>query len=334
MKPEVVITNWVHSEVREVLNRNFQVVGNPSFGQRLSQQEILKRSKSAFALMAFMSDRVDVSFLSACPNLKIIAGALKGYDNFDVQACTEHGVWMSIVPDLLTQPTAELIIGLIIGIGRHLLPGDQFMRSGSFVGWEPRFYGTGLAGRTVGIIGMGAVGQAVAERLQGFACSILYYDPADLPTSAEQKLKATKMPLDGLLAESDYLLPLVPLTPETNHLLNAERIARMKPGSYLINACRGSVVEESAVSKALQSGHLNGYAADVFEMEDWLRRDRPAGISTDLLQQSKTLFTPHLGSAVDEIRRRIALEAAQNILDLVQGKTPRGAVNKPVKLIR
>jgi phosphonate dehydrogenase len=167
MKPKVVLTSWVHPEVINRLAEHCDVVPNTT-RERLSREEILSRAKDADAIMTFMTDSVDDAFLAACPRLRVVACALKGYDNYDVDACTLRGVWLTNVPDLLTIPTAELTIGLLIGLTRKILQGDRLVRSGSFDGWRPVLYGAGLTGRTLGIIGMGAVGQAIAARLQGY----------------------------------------------------------------------------------------------------------------------------------------------------------------------
>ncbi len=293
----------------------------------------MRMIKYADALMAFMPDVVDEEFLSACPRLKVVAAALKGYDNFDVRAMTERGIWFTIVPDLLTEPTAELAVALLLGLTRRLLEGDDFVRSGAFRGWRPELYGTGLHDRPVGIIGMGAVGRAIARRLSGFGIEIHYYDSRPLEKSDELDQRVTYLPLNQLLRVSDFVILCVPLAADSFHLLNERAIAAMKPGSYLVNVGRGSVVDEQAVAKALDSGQLAGYAADVFEMEDAQRVNRPDCIPTALLKnRSKTLFTPHLGSAVADVRRRIELRAALNILQALRGATPRDAINRPQRM--
>jgi len=327
MKPKVVITNWVHPEVIELLKPSCEVIANPS-KEALSREEILQRAKDAEALMVFMPDTIDEAFLRECPKLKIIAAALKGYDNFDVAACTHRGIWFTIVPSLLSAPTAEITIGLLIGLGRQMLEGDRFIRTGKFTGWRPQFYSLGLANRTLGIVGMGALGKAIAGRLAGFEMQLLYSDPVALPPEQEATGNISRVPFETLIESSDFVVLVVPLQPATLHLINANTLAKMKPGSFLINPCRGSVVDEQAVCKALESGHLAGYAADVFEMEDWYRSDRPHNIPQPLLENTKqNFFTPHIGSAVDELRHNIALEAAQNILQALQGQKPQGAVN-------
>lgn len=327
MKAKVVLTHWVHPEVSAMLSQACHVIPNDT-RESLPSAELLARAKDAHAVMTFMPDSVDSAFLDACPALRIVAAALKGYDNYDVAACTQRGIWFTNVPDLLTVPTAELAIGLTIGLARHILAGDTLIRSQKFQGWRPQLYGMGLAGQTLGIIGMGAVGQAIAQRLLGFDMHVLYTDIRPLETEREHQLQVQRTSLSELLSNSDFVLPMVPMLPETCHLINADALAEMKPGSLLVNVCRGSVVDEQSVVAALAIGQLGGYAADVFEMEEWARTDRPRHIPDALLSNpAQTLFTPHLGSAVDAIRRAIAMEAAQNILQALRDEVPQGAIN-------
>jgi phosphonate dehydrogenase len=275
-------------------------------------------------LLAFMPDRVDAPFLKACPRLKVVACALKGFDNFDVEACTDAGVWVTIAPDLLTNPTAELAVGLAIALARRLREGDALMRAGTFNGWRPVCYGKGLDQSVVGIVGMGAVGRAIAARLAGFGCRILGVDPGrDVPDGV------TAADLDVALTASDYLILAVPLTASTFHLIGREALKRLKPGALMINIGRGSVVDEAAVADALDAGALSGYAADVFEMEDWALDSRPRAIDARLLAHPATVFTPHLGSAVDRVRLEIAMQAADDIAAVLTGRRPRYAINEP-----
>jgi phosphonate dehydrogenase len=330
MKPKIVLTHRVHPQVIERLAAHAEVIPNTT-SETLACEEILRRAKDAEAIMTFMPDRVDEAFLRACPQLRVVGCALKGYDNYDVEACTRHGVWITNVPDLLTVPTAELTIGLLIGLTRNVLAGDRFVRSGEFNGWRPALYGSGLTGRTLGIIGMGAVGQAIAVRLQGYEMNLLYADPRPLTPELEAQWRLTRVNLDALLRQSDFVVPMVPYRPDTLHLIDAQALASMKDGATLINACRGSVVDEAAVADALASGKLAGYAADVFEMEEWARAERPRAIAPRLLADTaRTLFTPHIGSAVDSVRLAIEMEAAANILQVLAGDVPRGAINRPL----
>lgn len=328
MKPTVVITHRVHEEVLEMLAPHCELVTNQT-SRTLDEGEVLERVSRAEAMMAFMPDRVGEDFLAMCPQLKVIGAALKGFDNFDVDACSRRGVWLTFVPDLLTVPTAELTIGLTIGLMRNVREADQFVRSGDFQGWQPRFYGTGIEGSTVGIIGMGAIGRAVASRLQGWGARAVYSEPAPLISSEELALDIYWQPMSKLLAESDVVILALALNEQTLHTIDSAALESMKPGAFLINPCRGSVVSEQAVLAALQSGHLAGYAADVFEMEDWARDDRPKNIDPALRDHPRTLFTAHIGSAVRDVRKAIEMRAAQNILMALAGEVPTDAANAP-----
>lgn len=327
-KPRVVVTHWVHPEVLDYLHPTCEVMANQT-PETLPREEVICRAQDADALMVFMPDRIDAAFLDACPRLKIIAGALRGCDNFDVAACSQRGVWFTIVPNLLAAPTAELTVGLLIALAHRLLEGDDLIRSGCFRGWRPQLYSVGLQHRQLGIVGMGQLGRALAQRLIGFDMELLYTDPVPLSPKQETALGLTRVPLELLLQQSDFVVLMVPLQPDTFHLINRDTLAQVKSGSFLINPCRGSVVDEQAVAAAIATGQLAGYAADVFEMEDWARPDRPLGIPESLLSDRKrTFFTPHLGSAVDPVRRDIALAAATSILKALRGDIPPGALNQ------
>jgi phosphonate dehydrogenase len=323
----IVVTHWIHPEVIDLLQPHGQLVLNQSRGT-LPTEELMHRLKQAHAMMAFMPDKVDDAFLQQCPNLKVVGAALKGYDNFDVEACTRHNVWFTIVPDLLTNPTAELAIGLMLSLARNIGPGDRWLRSGNFQGWRPILYGSGLDGATVGLLGMGRVGRAITRRLSGFGARLLYYDPHAVTADDDNTLDVSAAFMEEVLSHSDFIICATPLNNQTKHLINSRTIAQMKRGSYLINIGRGSTVDEQAVAEALDIGHLAGYAADVFEMEDWAFEDRPRFIHPSLLaHRDKTVFTPHLGSAVDSVRKAIAMEAGRNIIQALKGETPQGAVN-------
>lgn len=325
--PRVVVSCRVFPETLELLSGRCEVVANQS-ENALTPAELATRCADADALMAFMPDRVDAALLDSSPRLQIIGCALKGFDNFDVEACTARNVWVSIVPDLLTEPTAELAIGLMIGLGRNMLAGDRAVRGG-FNGWRPVLYGGGLSGATVGILGMGAVGQAIALRLLGFGVTILYSDPAELSDGAAAALGVTRHAFAEIGSLCDFVVVAAPLTATSRHMVDADFLAGLKAGAYLINPARGSVVDEAAVADALAAGTLAGYAADVFEMEDWALADRPRRIPDALLSNTaQTFFTPHIGSAVTEVRKAIERDAARNILSALAGEVPPGAINR------
>ena len=324
----IVVTQRIHQEIAVLLSGHGSVAANDSTVP-WPREELLEHARKARALMVFMPDFLDEAFLRACPELVVVAGALKGADNFDIQACTRFGIGFTVVPDLLSEPTADLALTLLLGLVRNVAEGDRLIRTGRYQGWRPILYGTGLRRGTVGLIGFGAVGRALAQMLQGFRCRLLVCDPAVQPETAAQ-YNGRCVDLDELLASSDFVLPLLPLTGDTFHLIDAAALARMKQGSYLVNVSRGSVVDEEAIAAALETGRLSGYAADTFEMEDWARSGRPEEISPRLLGlTSRTLFTPHLGSAVASARLEIERAAANNIIQALRGERPAGAINSP-----
>ncbi|HVX09604.1 MAG TPA: NAD(P)-dependent oxidoreductase [Pirellulales bacterium] len=331
VRNKAFLTHRVHASVLERLRADGDVDCNDS-DRILRPDEVRSRAGEATAIMVFMTDCIDRDFLQACPRLRIVAGALKGFDNIDVAACTERGVWVTCVADLLTVPTAELAIGLLLSLSRNIVAGDRLMRHEHYAGWRPILYGAPLGGRCLGIYGMGAVGQAIAARMIGFGMRTIYHDPRALPADREASLDVRYVTFGELLTESDYVIVAAPFTADNLHAFDDEALSRMRRGSFLINIGRGSVVDEQAVARALQSGRLAGFAADVYEMEDQSRLTRPSQIEPALIAADHTIFTPHLGSAVAAVREQIELEAAQNILAAWRGQTPPGAVNRPLPM--
>jgi len=327
-RPKVIVSSPVEPASLAGLAPYAEIVINEAL-EPWSRAELIDRAADAFAWVAFMSDAVDGDLLRACPSLRIIAGALKGYDNFDVDACSRHGVWLTVVPDLLTAPTADLTLGLLLALSRNLLEGDRSVRRGTYRGWRPLLYGSGLEGASVGFLGMGALGQAVARRLAGFGCRLTYFDEKPLPEEAERSLRLTAADLVQIASESDVVILALPLTSHTVRIVDRPFLASLKPGCLLINPARGSLVDEEAVADAIDGGRLAGYAADVFALEDiGAGKSTHCGIPARLLSDTKrTVLTPHLGSAVRDVRRRIVAEAAANIVDCIEGRRPRGAVN-------
>jgi phosphonate dehydrogenase len=328
--PLVVVTHWVHPEVVDRL-RGFSRPVAPSWDEGVWDREMVGRHREARGLMVCMADRVDEELLARFPRLLVVAGVLKGSDNIDVAACARRGVWVTVLDDLLTAPTAELVVGLMVAVMRRVREGDELVRSGGFRGWRPYLYGRGLAGAAVGLVGKGRLGQAVAQRVQAFDARVVYCDPRTDARAVTPVTPGTPAPervaLDELLAVSDVVVPLVPLTPDTHHLLDGEALAALRPGTFVVNAGRGSVVDEDAVAAALEDGRLGGYAADVFAFEDWSAPSRPRHIPPRLLAHPATVFTPHLGSAVDDVRRGMGLAAAEQVRQALAGRRPDGAVN-------
>ncbi|MDP3605877.1 MAG: NAD(P)-dependent oxidoreductase [Polaromonas sp.] len=325
-RPKILVTQRIHEDVQRRLSAHGELDMNTS-AEPWPASEVIRRAAQATAIMGFMTDQVDHDLLRAAPELEIVACALKGFDNFDVQACTLAGVWLSIVPDLLTEPTAELAVGLAITLARHVRQGDNYVRSGDFAGWRTHFYGTGLHGSVAAVVGLGQVGRAIVQRLSGFGCArILGVDPEAAPAGVEM------VALETAARQADFLFVAAPLTATTRHLVGDPQFEQARAGQLVINIGRGSVVDEAAVLRALKAGRLGGYAADVFACEDWQLDDRPRHISPELLAQENTVFTPHIGSAVHRVRIAIEQSAADNIIAVLQGGTPPDAINMPQKI--
>lgn len=330
--PIVVLTNETFPETRRLFDGLAHLIAN-DHSEPWDEGNLREKCRDASGVMAFMTDRIDAEFLDACPRLQVIGAALKGFDNIDVAAATSRGVWVTICEDLLTIPTAELAIGLMLTLGRHILKGDREIRENGFRGWRPILYGTGLHGSDIGIVGFGKVGQAIAERLAGFGCRIAAFDSSETPFPERFDGVVRRSHLKPLLAQSDFVVLALPLTTDTMHVIDASAIGAMKHGALLVNPARGSLVDEEAVANALAAGSLAGYAADVFECEDWARHDRPRSIDQRLRETAAcTVLTPHIGSAVMSFRRQIELSAAASIVDVLKGERPAAAVNNPARL--
>jgi phosphonate dehydrogenase len=302
----IVATARIFPETRALLERAGTVL-HPVGDEPWDKDRLRTALAGAEAMMAFMTDRVDAALLDAAPHLRVLACALKGADNIDIEACRARGIAVSIVPDLLTVPTAELAVGLAIGLARNIRAGDAAVRR-EFRGWRPTLYGLGLDGATVAILGLGRLGKAIAARLLPFGCRLRGVDPENDAVGVD------RMALEPALMGADLVIVALPLTAGTLGLVGRDALACLPRGALMVNIGRGSTVDEEAVVEALRTGRLGGYAADVFAMEDWALPDRPRSIPRQLLDDPRTLFTPHLGSATTTARRAIETEAASNIL--------------------
>lgn len=322
--PKVVVTNWVDEDALQPLHRLGATVAANRGREPWPNSELCARLADADVMVAFMPDRVDADLLQAAPRLNLIACALKGHDNVDLAACRARNVAVTIVEDLLTAPGAELAIGSMIALGRHVLEADAFVRSGRHQGWRPQFYGIGLAGSTVGFLGFGAIGRATAQRLHAFECArLLAYDLQQPPPEAGVSAATDEQ----VLSESDFIVLAMSLNDGSRQFVNRGRLSLVKPEALLINPARGSLVDETAVADAIEAGRLGGYAADVFAFEDWALLDRPRAIEQRLLAlRDRTLLTPHLGSAVDIVRRRIAEAAIGSVVAFLNGKPLQGRI--------
>lgn len=269
----------------------------------------------AEALLCLLTDRIDAALLEAAPRLRIVANAVVGYEHVDRQACRARGITVTNTPDVLTDATADLAFALILSAVRGLPAAERSLRAGDFHGWGFWDYlGGDLRGRTLGIYGMGRIGQAVARRAAPFGMHVIYHSRTRLPADDEAALGAEWTDFDGLIARSDVLSLHAPLTPETRHAIGADALRRMRPGAYLVNTARGALVDESALVDALRGGHLAGAGLDVYERE-------PA-LHPGLLELPNVTLLPHVGSATRETRTRMAVVAARNVHAVLTGGAP------------
>ena len=274
----------------------------------------------ADGLICLLSDRIDAALLERAPRLRVVANHAVGFDNVDVAAATRRGVVVCNTPDVLTEATADLTFALLLAAARRLPEGEAMVREGHWVGWSPTMLlGADLSGKTLGLIGFGRIGQAVARRARGFDLRVVYAARSRVAEARERELGATRRELDQLLEESDFVSLHCPLTAETRGLLGAARIARMKPTAFLINTARGACVDEDALAAALERGHLAGAALDVFSAEP----DVPAS----LRRAPRTLLLPHLGSATLGARARMAELCARGVAAVLAGERPPNVVN-------
>lgn len=326
MRQKVFISHYMPDKGLRMIRQHFEV--DYSSGTALSKTEFIARAKDADALVIFMTDFIDAEIIDNCPKLKVISSFGKGYDNIDVPACTKRGILVTNNPDDLTASTADMAIALLLALCRNVVCSDAHIRVGEFNGWHPfHFLGSDFHGKTLGLVGFGALGQAIARRARGFDVNMYYYD-IQRKTEAEQVLGVQYAPLPQLLAKSNFVIVAVNLYPETRHLLGSKEIASLHPGSYLINIGRGSTVDEDAVAEALLSDHISGYAADVFGFEDRMISQRPDYINERLLRcVGKTVFTPHIGTGTIDARQRLSVSTANQLICALKGEKPTGAIN-------
>lgn len=281
-----------------------------------------RRAAEADGLLCLLSDRIDAALLEAAPRLRVISQMAVGYDNIDVAACTARGLPVGHTPGVLTETTADFAFALLMAAARRIPEAERYARAGRWKTWGPTLLlGRDIYGATLGIIGMGRIGQAVARRARGFAMRILYTDRAEVPEAAA--LGAEYRPLDALLAESDFVSLHVPLTPETFHLIDAWALSLMRPTAILINTARGSIVDHTALYQALTSGQIAAAALDVTDPE-------PLPPDSPLLALDNCLIAPHIASASIATRGRMAIMAAENLLAGLRGERLPHPVNPEV----
>ena len=316
---DVFITGRIPDQVIERIKRQHSVTSNLT-DKPLSRDELLDQIGGYQGLLCTITDRVDSELLDRADTLKMIANYGVGYDNIDVVQATRRSIPVSNTPGVLTDATADLAMALILGTGRRLVAGDIKVRRGDFKFWAPmHFLGTEISGKTLGLIGFGRIGRAVAKRAAGFNMPIIYHTRQPLASADEKEFNVAYRPLKRLLQEADYLSLHVPLTDETRHLIDAAALRKMKPSAILINTSRGAVVDEKALVAALKKGIIQAAGLDVYEKEPEL--------TPGLIDLENVTLLPHVGSATIETRTRMADMAVDNLLAGLAGRKPPNCLN-------
>src|SRR5215467_3998946 len=317
-KPKVLATHRLFEPARKILQEHCEVEywEKP---ERPPREEVLRCVKNKEALVCLLTEKVNDELLQAAPKLKIAANVAVGFDNIDVAACTKRGVVATNTPGVLDETTADFAWTLLMAVGRRLLEGDALARSGNWKGWDfDQLVGTDVWGKTLGIVGFGRIGRAMARRAGGFQMKVIYTDAVRATPNVENELGAEFREMNALLAEADFISVHTPLLPETRGLFNAEKFGRMKRTAYLINTARGPVVSENDLVAALESGKIAGAALDVFEKEPSIHLG---------LRRGNVVLAPHIASASLETRTKMACMAAENVVALLQGRRPVNILN-------
>jgi glyoxylate reductase len=320
-KPKVLATHRLFEPARKILQEHCEVEYWEKT-ERPPREEVLRRVKDKEALVCLLTEKVNEELLQAAEKLKIAANVAVGFDNIDVAACTKRGVVATNTPGVLDETTADFAWTLLMAVARRLLEGDVLARSGNWKGWDlDQLVGTDVWGKTLGIVGFGRIGRAMARRASGFQMKVIYTDAVRAAASVEKELRAEYRDMNALLAEADFISVHTPLLPETRGLFNAEKFGQMKRTAFLINTSRGPVVDEASLAAALESGKIAGAALDVFEKEPTIHPG---------LRRANVVLAPHIASASLETRTKMACMAAENVVALLQGRRPANILNPEV----
>ncbi len=323
-KPRILVTRQVFPEIIDLLSQHFEVETNPD-DEMWSQEELARRLADKDGAFTTGSHRVDAALLAACPRLKIVANMAVGYNNFDVDAMTAAGVQGTNTPDVLTETTADFGFALVMATARRMAEAEHYLRAGLWKSWRyDMFAGAEVHGSTLGILGMGRIGQGIARRgAHGFGMRVIYHNRSRLAPALEQECRARYVSKDELLAQADHLVLVLPYTAESHHAIGAAELARMKPTATLVNIARGGIVDDAALAQALKERRIAAAGLDVFEGEPTVH---PA-----LLEVPNVVLTPHIASATVPTRLAMARLAADNLIAFFDGRGALTPVNSPAK---
>jgi len=321
-RPSILSTHPLFPEARTMLDAQCDVEywARP---ERPSRAEFLKQVAPKDGLVCLLTEKIDSEMLAVAPKLKISANVAVGYDNVSVPDCTARRVVVTNTPGVLDETTADFAWTLLMTVARRVVEGEEMCRSGKWAGWNlDQLCGGDVWGKTLGVIGFGRIGRAVARRSRGFGMKVIYTDAIRAPEAAEHELGARFVDMDTLLRDADFVTVHVPLMPETRHLISAERLKKMKHTAYLINTARGPVVDNEALYQALHAGTIAGAGLDVHEHEPQ--------IHPGLVSLTNVVLTPHIASASIETRTKMACMAAENVLAFFAGRRPPNVLNPEV----
>jgi glyoxylate reductase len=326
-KPKIYVTRKLPERGLQIIRKHFDMEVWPEYAPP-PKKTIIEKAKNVDALATLLSDKIDAEVFNAAPRLKIVSQLAVGFDNIDITEATKRGIYVTNTPEVLTDTTADFAWALLMALARRVVEADKYVRTGQWkVGWHPDMMtGRDIYNATIGVVGAGRIGYAVAKRATGFSMKILFYDVVPRP-EIEKDFGAKKVDLDTLLKESDFVSIHVPLMKETQHLINEQKLKLMKKTAYLINNSRGPVVDEKALYKALKEGWIAGAGLDVFEQE-------PTPADNPLLKLDNVAVAPHISSASIETRSKMGEMVAENLVAFFEGKKPPNLLNADVMKVR
>lgn len=320
MQAKIAVTRKIFPDILELLRQHFEVADNQG-DSVLGPDALAELLRGKQGAVTQLVDRVDEALLNRCPELKAVCNVAVGYNNIDVAACTRRGIMITNTPGVLDDTTADLAFTLILATARRITEAEAWLRAGNWKAWAfDLFLGQEINHATLGIVGMGRIGQAVAKRALGFDMTIRYHNHTRLAPDIEAAVQATYLPLDDLLRESDFVLLQLPYNPQTHHLIGARELALMKPTAILVNVARGGVVDDAALIDALRAGRIAGAGLDVFENEPHF--------NPGFLDLKNVVLVPHIGSATLATRRNMVMTAARNLIAALTNGEPPNLVNR------
>ena len=319
MKPHILVTREVFDETLAFLARHCEVESNQA-DVAFDPETLARRLAEKEGLMCALTDRIDAKLLERCPKLRVVANIAVGYNNIDLAACTARGVMATNTPEVLTDTTADLAFALLLATARRITEVERYVRAGGWKGWRlKQWLGVDVHHATLGVFGLGRVGQVIARRAAGFEMKVLYHNRQRAGPEIERRCNAAYVTKEELLRQSDFVVLQVPYSPETHHLIGARELKLMKPTAILINSTRGGVVDDAALIAALREGVIRAAGLDVYENEPRL--------NPEFLRLDNVVLMPHIGSSTEATRRAMAMAAARNLVAAITGGRPPNLLN-------